>query len=122
MKILITESKLKTFIKDNIGIDLTDKIQEITSVYSLLNDFDECCSYHYLRTRLNMHGPMYLITLEKRFKILYQLNLDSKIPFIISNRCDYYTEQDFMELLGEGLYELGIRFEQLKNIYLTDER
>jgi hypothetical protein len=26
-----------------------------------------------------------------------------------------------MELLGDGLYDLGIKFEQLKDIYLTYE-
>jgi hypothetical protein len=26
-----------------------------------------------------------------------------------------------MELLGDGLYDLGVKFEQLKDIYLTYE-
>jgi hypothetical protein len=33
----------------------------------------------------------------------------------------YDDEREFMELLGDGLYELGVKFEQLKDIYLTYE-
>jgi hypothetical protein len=121
MKVIITESKLKTFIKNNLNIDLTGKIEEITSAYRLLNDFDMCFSYHYLREKLNKYGPIYLITLNDKTKILYQLNMDSRQVFIVSNGCDYYDEREFMELLGDGLYDLGVKFEQLKDIYLTNE-
>ena len=40
MKYIISESKLKQLIKDKFDIDFTGKIEEVTSAYSLLNDFD----------------------------------------------------------------------------------
>ena len=42
MKYLISESRIKKLIKDRFDIDFTGKIEEVTSAYSLLNDFDNC--------------------------------------------------------------------------------
>jgi len=74
MKYLITESKLKTFIKDKFGLDLTGRVELDPSLYKILNDFDECTDYAHLFRRRNMsnYGPMYRIELTDNFKILYQ--------------------------------------------------
>jgi hypothetical protein len=118
MKYLITESKLKTFIKDKFGIDFTGDVELDPSLHSLLHDFDVCVSYDSLHRRLNMdnYGPMYLITIDDNFKILYQKNYITGMDWIISNRCDVYEESDFMDLLG--IPALGITVEQLLDLYI----
>ena len=40
MKVLITESKLKTFIKDKFNIDFTGRVEIYPSIYKILNYFD----------------------------------------------------------------------------------
>ena len=49
MKYLITESKLKTFIKDKFNIDLTGRVEFDPDIYRILNDFDECTDYQSLK-------------------------------------------------------------------------
>jgi len=118
MKYLITESKLKTFIKDNFGIDFTGDVKLNPSIYNISNDFNECISYDSLHRRLNMdnYGPMYLITIDDNFKILYQKNYVTDMDWIISNRCDVYDESDFMDLFG--ITPIGVTIEQFLDLYI----
>jgi hypothetical protein len=118
MKYLITESKLKTFIKDKFGIDFTGDVELDPSLHSLFHDFDECVSYETLHRRFTMdnYGPMYLITIDDNFKILYQKNYVTDMDWIISNRCDVYDESDFMDLFG--ITPIGITIEQLLDLYI----
>jgi len=118
MKYLITESKLKTFIKDKFGLDFTGDIELDPNLYKILNDFDECVSYEslYKRRSSDNYGPMYLITLETHFKILYQKNYITGMDWIISNRCDVYEESEFMDLFG--ISALGITVEQFLDLYI----
>jgi hypothetical protein len=118
MKYLITESKLKSFIKDKFGLDFTGDIELDPNIYKILNDFDECVSYGGLHKRRSSdnYGPMYLITIDDHFKILYQKNYITGMDWIISNGCDVYEESDFMDLLG--IRPLGITMEQFLNLYI----
>ena len=118
MKYLITESKLKSLIKDKFGLDFTGDIELGPNIYKILNDFDECVSYGGLHKRRSSdnYGPMYLITIDDHFKILYQMNDITGQSWIISNGCDVYEESDFMDLLG--IRPLGITMEQFLNLYI----
>lgn len=118
MKYLITESKLKSFIKNKFGLDFTGDIILNPSIHKILNDFDECVSYGGLHKRLSSdnYGPMYLINIDDHFKILYQKNYITGMDWIISNRCDVYEESDFMDLIG--IRPLGITMEQFLNLYI----
>ena len=118
MKLLITESKLKSVIKDKFDIDLTGRVELDPSLYKILNDFDLYFSYEGLRRRLNMenYGPMYLIELDNNRKVLYQMNYSSNLPLILDNKGDGYEESDFMNLLG--IYALGITMEQFLDLYI----
>lgn len=118
MKYLITESKLKSFIKDKFGLDFTGDIILNPSIHKILNDFDECVSYVPIQKRRNSdnYGPMYLITLGNNFKILYQKNYITGMDWIISNRCDSYDESDFMDLLG--IRPIGITMDEFVNLYI----
>ncbi len=118
MKVLITESKLKTFIKDKFNIDLTGRVELDPSIYSLLNDFDFYFDYDVLRRRqlgVN-YGPIYLIELDDNHKVIYQMNYSSNNPLILDNKGDGYEESDFMNLLG--ISALGITMEQFLDLYI----
>ena len=118
MKLLITESKLKTFIKNKFNIDLTGRVELDPSVYKILNDFDFYFTYDGLRRRQlgDNYGPMYLIELDNNRKVLYQMNYSSNLPLILDNKGDGYEESDFMNLLG--IYTLGITMEQFLDLYI----
>ena len=117
MKLLITESKLKTLIKDKFNIDLTGRVEFEPGIYELLNDFDFYFDYEGLRRRSTMdnYGPMYLIELDDNHKVFYQMNYSSNHPLILDNRGDAYDESDFMNLLG--ISALGITMEQFLDLY-----
>ena len=116
MKLLITESKLKTFIKDKFNIDLTGRVELDPSIYSLLNDFDFYFTYDGLRRRQlgDNYGPIYLIELDDNRKVLYQMNYSSNHPLILDSRGDLYEESDFMKMLG--ISALGITMEQFLDL------
>jgi len=118
MKVLITESKLKTFIKDKLNIDFTGRVELDPSIYKILNDFDFYFTYDGLRRRQlgDNYGPMYLIELDNNRKVLYQMNYSSNLPLILDNKGDGYEESDFMNLLG--IYALGITMEQFLDLYI----
>jgi hypothetical protein len=118
MKLLITESKLKTFIKDKFNIDLTGRVELDPSIYSLLNDFDFYFTYDGLRRRQlgDNYGPIYLIELDDNRKVLYQMNYSSNHPLILDSRGDLYEESEFMDMLG--IRALGLNLEQFLDLYI----
>ena len=120
MKYLITESRLKTLIKDKFNIDLTGRVELDPSIYKVLNDFDNYFTYEGLHRRLSMdnYGPMYFIELNDKLKILYQMNYSSNNPLIIDNKGDMYEESEFMSLLGVSA--LGITLEQFLDLYTSN--
>jgi hypothetical protein len=61
MKILIKESQLKSFIKNKLGVDLTDRINIVTNKWELPMEFDKVISPRGLNEYLNKYGPMFAI-------------------------------------------------------------
>jgi hypothetical protein len=61
MKILIKESQLKSFIKNKLGVDLTDRINIVTNKWELPLEFDSIISPTILYKYLNNYGPMFFI-------------------------------------------------------------
>ena len=117
MKYLITESKLKTFIKDKFNIDLTGRVEFEPDSYELLVYFDNYLTQDSLarRRRMDNYGPIYFIELDNGNKIFYQMNYSSDSPLILSNEGAQYTESQFMNLLG--ISGLGISIEQFLDLY-----
>jgi hypothetical protein len=117
MKVVITESKLKTYIKDKFDIDLTGRIEFEPDTYNLLNYFDNYFSHDGLvrRRRMDNYGPIYLIELKDGIKIFYQMNYSSDNPLILSNEGDTYTQSEFREFLG--IQKLAITMDQFLNLY-----
>jgi hypothetical protein len=117
MKYLITESKLKTFIKDKFNIDLTGRVEFDPDLTDVMIIFDECISYNSMQRRFNMdnYGPMYLIKLDNSYDLLYQMNYATGQSWIINNGCDTWDESDFMNFFG--ISGLGISVEQFLDLY-----
>jgi len=117
MKVVITESKLKTYIRDKFGVDFTGRIEFEPDTYKLLNYFDNYFSHDGLVRRRGMdnYGPIYLINLDDRHKVFYQMNYSSNSPLIISNKVNMYTESEFKELLG--IRKLALTMDQFLNLY-----
>ena len=115
MKLLITESKIKTLIQDKFGLDFTGDVLELNSVGDINNYFDGCFSSFYLSGLLSRYGPMYLIKVNEPFIILYQ-NRGNVGKFIMDEECQYYTEDEIMNLMG--LDVLGLSMDQFISIYL----
>jgi hypothetical protein len=116
MKYIITESRIKDLIKDWFNINFTGKVEEVTSADILSDYFNECGSYTYINRRIDKFGPMYLIDMSDKVKILYQKNLDNGKDWIITNDCIPLDESYFMDLLG--IEPLGLTMEQFIEIYL----
>ena len=118
MKVVITESKLKTYIRDKFGVDLTGRIEFEPESYELLVYFDKYLTKDGLerRRRMDNYGPIYLIKLKGGVKIFYQMNYSSNIPLILSNEGDIYSEFEFMNLLG--IFSLGITIEKFLDLYV----
>ena len=116
MKYLITESSLKSLIKDKFNIDLTGRIEFEPDSYELLVYFDNYFTQDWLarRRRMDNYGPIYLIKL-KGVKIFYQMNYSSDNPLILSSEGDSYTVSQFMDLLG--IRKIGLSMDQFLNLY-----
>lgn len=114
MKLLITESKIKTLIQDKFGLDFTGDVLELNSVYEIIKYFDSCFSSVYLKRLLSKYGSMYLIKINEPFIIIYQ-NRGNIGNLIMDEECQYYTENEFMKLIG--LEPLGLTMDQFISIY-----
>ena len=53
-------SNISNFIKDKLGIDLSDRIHMVTNQYELPMEFDWIISSKALNQYLNRYGPMYV--------------------------------------------------------------
>ena len=100
MKYIITENKLRNFIKKTFNIDLTGKVKMITSVFDFPNDFFDYFTTDTLKKMLNQRGPMYLIDLGES-KFLLQDNGDRIYIFYIKGSEGYVIpERTLFKLLG----------------------
>ena len=128
MKYLLTESKLKSLLKDKFDVDFTGKIEMFTSVWPMFNDFERCVDPSYIRRKLNSDGPMYIISLDAytqkgkykyKNKFLYQKNSSSSGYYLMDISCQYYTDSEFMNLFG--IKVLGLSMERFIDLYLDSE-
>lgn len=115
MRLIITESKLKSFLKDRIGIDLTDKITMVTSQYDLPMEFDHIMTPTTVRSYLNTYGPMYVIETPKR-TFLYQKQ--SGTPTIVDTNDRLYSVNSLMKHLG--IPPMGLSIEDIIDIYVQE--
>jgi hypothetical protein len=122
MKVLIQESKLKSFIDNQLGYDLSDRIEVIDSwvgapekvryMFGSKNQFINL---------LNYYGPMYFFNSpEERENYLIQHRKNDKGEWYWDIK-DYWNnpidDYDFMNTLG---LNLGISVGQLIKYYVED--
>jgi hypothetical protein len=115
MKVLISENKFKTFLKDKLGIDLTDKVSLITSGYDLPMSFDRYLGTAMLNVNLNEYGPMYLIRINGS-KYLYQNR--GRHDFIMNSMGGMLETNHFRDILE--LPPLGVSIQQILDLYVEE--
>ena len=96
MKYIITESKLKEFLRNVSGIDLTDKIDMVTSTYDLPMEFDRVMTPTVLRQYLNQFGRIVIADSNDRT----------------------YSENSLMSHLG--IPPMGLSIDDIINTYYTE--
>ena len=99
MKILINESNLRNLLVNRLGVDLTGKVDMLTSIYHIPTVFFDWMGHNILRAWLNNYGPMYLIHLPDE-KILYQKQGKIRDEVVIHSSGGSYTSQEIMDKLG----------------------
>ena len=126
MKIIIKEShynfilenleKNKKFLNKIMGIDFTDKIQQITSTYDVPMEFDEHFTSQMVRLYLNKFGSMYFFELDGK-KYLY-LDMGDHEKFIDED-ASVFIDNEIPERLGIDV--MGLRFSDIIDIYFKEE-
>ncbi len=109
-------NKNKKFLSNIMGIDFTDKIEQITSTYDVPMEFDRYISTGMINRYLNKFGPMYLFELDG-IKYLY-LDVGDHEKFI-DEKGNVFIENEIPERLG--LDEIGLRFSNIIDMYFNEE-
>ena len=116
MKIVITESKLKNYIKDKFSVDLTGKIELVQTYYDIPMKFDEFLTRWVANMYMNEYGPMFLIKIGN-FNWLYQKQ--GKSYFLMDQMGNYIDQSEFMKVIG--IDKLGLSMSQLIDLYFIEE-
>jgi len=110
-----TSEKNKKFLTKIMGVDFSDKIQQITSTYDVPTSFDDGIAPSTIRTYLNHWGPMYLVKIDGE-NYLYQDRGDFEM-FIDEE--GYWNKDEIPEKLGISV--LGLRFSDIIDMYFYEE-
>jgi hypothetical protein len=110
-----SNDKNKKFLKNKLGIDFTNGIQQVTSTYDVPMEFDNGIGSDSIRRYLNNFGPMYLFELDG-IKYLYQ---DRGFEFFIDENGFDYVDGEIPEKLG--IDEMGLRFLDIIDLYFKEE-
>ncbi len=122
MKVLIQESKLKSFIDNQLGYDLSDRIDVIDSWEGAPIDVRYMFPSKESFTKLlNYNGPMYFFhspEVSKKFLVQHRRNDDGEYYWDIRDYTSYpVDEYDFMNTFG---LNLGLSVGQLIKYYVED--
>ena len=127
MKIIITErqqkllfesrnEKIKKFLIKTLGVDFSDRIQQITSTYDVPMSFDDGVGPNLINRWLNYWGPMYLVNINGK-NYLYQDRGDFEM-FIDEEGYDY-VDDEIPEKLGISI--AGLKFSDVINSFFEEE-
>ena len=115
MKKSLIESNISNFIKDKLGIDLSDRIHMVTNQYELPMEFDWIISSKALNQYLNRYGPMYVFEGKKNT----YLGQPRKNEWFVVDKRDYeVSELDVMKDLGIEM--LGLSLNDLVSEYINE--
>lgn len=116
MKIIINESNIKNVFK-RLKIDLSGKIQMVTSQYDLPMEFDEFFSPQLLRGFLNNFGPMFVI--ESGEDIYLYQHMGEIRTLLIDVDGNSYTENDFLTNIL-NLPPIGITLQDVIDTFVQE--
>jgi hypothetical protein len=114
MKILIKESQLKSFIKNKLGVDLTDRINIVTNKWELPMEFDKVISPRGLNEYLNKYGPMFAIETKNNLYLTQDRGRD--IGWFTVDKYDRIVD-DFEVMTNLGVGKLGLSMNDLISMY-----
>ena len=100
MKYIITEDKLKKFLKRQFGVDLTGNIEMITSVHQIPSVFDRYFSTSEIKRYMNHYGPMYTVRINKTGETFLIHDRGDSELYIYSSRGYRINEVTFFERIG----------------------
>ena len=115
MKKMLIESNISNFIKDKLGIDLSDSIHMVTNQYELPMEFDWIISSKALNIYLNQYGPMYVFEGKKN---TYLGQPRKNKWFVVDKRDSEVSELDVMKDLGIEM--LGLSLNDLVSEYINE--
>jgi hypothetical protein len=115
MKKCLIESNISNFIKDKLGIDLSDRIHMVTNQYELPMVFDRVISSKVLNQYLNRYGPMYVFEGKKN---TYLGQPRKNKWFVVDKRDSEVSELDVMKDLGIEM--LGLSLNDLVSEYINE--
>jgi len=114
-KIKESTDKNKKFLSNVMGIDFTDKIEQITSSYDVPMEFDRNIPSAMVNRYLNKFGPMYLFELDGH-RYLY-LDVGDHEKFI-DEKGNVFIENEIPERLGIDI--MGLKFSDIIDIYFNE--
>lgn len=114
MKILIKESQLKSFIKNKLGVDLTNRINIVTNKWELPMEFDDFINPTRLNRYLNNYGPMFFIETKNNLYLTQDRGTDNGW-FTIDKYGGITDDFEVMKILGIG--KLGLSMNDLISMY-----
>ena len=120
MKIIINESNVRNLLVNRLGVDLTGKVDMLTSIYHIPTVFVDWMGNPILKAWLNNYGPMYLIHLPDE-DILYQNHGKGRQGMIIGNLLvgNSYTTQDILDRLG--IPPIGLSLDDIVDTFAEEE-
>jgi hypothetical protein len=112
--------KNKKFLKNKLGIDFTNGIQQVTSSYDVPMEFDDVIGPDGIRRYLNFWGPMYLIEIDG-MRFLYQdrVDTDGRFEWFLGEDGIDYVDNEIIERLGIDV--MGLRFSDILDMYFNEE-
>jgi len=109
--------KNKKFLIDIMGIDFTDKIQQITSLYDVPMEFDKGIRPDMVNRILHFWAsPMYLVNINGK-KYLYQDRGDDE--WFLDEEGYEFGDWEILEELGIGV--MGLRFSDIIDMFFEEE-
>jgi hypothetical protein len=100
MKYIITEDKLKKFIKKQFGVDLTGDVEMITSVHQIPSPFDSYFTTSDITRYLNHYGPMYSVRIDKSGETFLIQDKGFNDLYIYTSLGYRINEEIFFERIG----------------------
>jgi hypothetical protein len=126
-KIKESIDKKKKFLIDVMGIDFTDKIEEIKDAYDVPLEFDDIIGPDLIRRMLNYFGPMYLVDIdEKKYLYQYRSDEDNRFGWDSGDFEWFHDENGFDYVDGEiseklGITQMGLKFSDIIDIFYNED-